>query len=259
MNVISIGSHSGGVGRTTAVAYISSSFAKKGYKVLAIDFTSQPNLQSRFGISFDYLSKNNIDLVLCQKLKIEDVVYKTNFGFDFIGCTWGLSRLLDKFNQSHVITALRDVVHPIMKNYDYIFIDLPSRPSNVDFCGLYASDTVFIPLRYGHLTTSIGMESVIKSIKILENDYGIELKNLGAFILNYSKDSFDNRMIKESIEWAIDNNVKIIYPKIKSVNYSEDSRSELFKGYLRLAQNINDYIKKMNIKDEAFLECGCTK
>lgn len=241
MTVISIGSHSGGVGRTEAVAHISLSFAKNGYKVLAIDFTSQPNLQTRIGMTHVDLCKNNIDEVVCQKLKIEDVVYKTDYGLDFIGCTWNLSRLLEKFNQSQVVTALRDVVNPIKENYDYIFIDIPARPSNLDFCGLSASDTLLIPLRFGHLTSLIGMKSILESVYLLKNDYGIGIKNIGAFILNYSRNRFDSSLLEKSVKWTCDNNIQIIYPKIKA--YYQDERDKLKTEYLQLGKNIDAFLK----------------
>ena len=44
--IIAIANHKGGVGKTTTVASLGSTLAKKGYKVLLVDLDAQANLTS---------------------------------------------------------------------------------------------------------------------------------------------------------------------------------------------------------------------
>lgn len=258
MPTISISSHCGGVGRTTTVANISPVFASLGYKVLALDFSSQPNLKNHIGI-FDNCSDKIIDKVLKKELDIEEAIVNTMFGFDFLGCSWflGSDNIMNYQNKDRNI--LKEALESIKEYYDYIFIDLPARTSFIDDCGLVASDFVLIPIS-SSITSKIGLESVVYSVNTLNKKFTSNIKILGSFVCKNSLTKIDKKLIKNFVDCGIDKQIEVIEPCIsKSVIFQEEGlysvpttilhrKHKVSKEYMDLALNINTRLKTFNSK-----------
>lgn len=257
MTTISISSHCGGVGRTTTVANISPVFASLGYKVLAVDFSSQPNLINHIGILENCSSHKTIDIVLKKQLNIEEAIVNTRFGFDFIGCSWLLGS--DKFinYQNEDRSILKDALESIKEYYDYILIDLPARPSFIDDCGLAASDFILIPINSSN-TSKIGLESTLSSLNTLNKKFSSNITILGSFVSKKPLTKLDKELLKNSVDYAIDKKIEVLEPYIsKSVIFEEEGlygvpttvlhqKHKVAKEYLDLALNINTRLKTIN-------------
>lgn len=258
MPIISIASHCGGVGRTTTVANISPAFAELGYRVLAIDFSSQPNLINHIGVLENYSRGKTIDKVLRKQLNIKTAIVKTRFGFDFLGCSWflGFDNII---NQNEDRNILKEALESIKEYYDYIFIDLPSRPSFIDDCGLVASDFILIPISSSD-TSKIGLESILYSINTIKQKFRSNISILGCFVSQKnSLTRIDKRLIKDSIDCAIENQIEVIEPYIsKSVIFLEEGlygvpatvlhrKHKVINAYMDLARNIVTRLNTMEM------------
>ncbi|WP_088186495.1 ParA family protein [Desulfosporosinus sp. FKA] len=254
MPTISISSHCGGVGRTTTVANISPVFASLGYKVLAIDFSSQPNLKNHVGTLVNFRSDKTIDNVLRKELNIEKAIVSTRFGFDFLGCSWYLNsnKYINYHNEASNI--LKEALESIKEYYDYIFIDLPARPTFIDDCGLAASDFVLIPIN-SSCTSKIGLESAVNSVYTLNKKFSSNITILGSFVSKKPLTKLDKELLRNSVEYAIDKKIEVLEPYInKSVIFEEEGlygvpttvlnkNHKVAKEYMDLALNINRRLK----------------
>lgn len=165
--VISFGNQKGGVGKTAASTNVAGALAKRGYKVLFLDFDQQRNATGSFTIEeetdtiFTFLSNpkaepkfvnvaENIDLMLGDiKLANFDLIVGSQF---------------DKYNYVRKRFAEFELSH-----YDFVICDLPPAIGLTTTNALVMSDFLFIPL-YAQkfsiegLLAMIGLSDDIKTI-----------------------------------------------------------------------------------------------
>lgn len=153
---VSIYNNKGGIGKTTTTMNLASTLAKRGKKVIVIDFDAYQQDLSNI-LNF----KGDIGLYQClinRDKQIKDIISKYSKTYrrkeiDFDVITSGFPAPHD--NDSDPITqhiqgdieALRDALQPLRNEYDYILIDTCPNWSFFSQSSLCASDVVLIPTR----------------------------------------------------------------------------------------------------------------
>ncbi|MCM1227769.1 MAG: AAA family ATPase [Clostridium sp.] len=184
----------GGVGKTTTVNALASSFSKQGFKVLAVDMDPQGNLSFSTGASddmptvFDALVGNARVKKCIQKRPMTDVIPSnillTGAELEFTGK-----------NREFV---LKNVLQVVKNDYDYIFIDSPPGLGFLTVNALAASDYVILPM-LPDIFSLQGLVQVYETIEFVKRACNPDLEVAGILINKYRRFS---KLHRESVGTA---------------------------------------------------------
>ncbi len=123
--IISFIIQKGGCGKTTTTVNTASYLALQGYKVLTVDMDPQGNLTQHFGYDTESTDNSLMHLFLNQKsfgqvvLKRDENLHILSNNIDMTAIEFTLYKSLTREY------VLRDVLQPVMADYDFILIDCP--------------------------------------------------------------------------------------------------------------------------------------
>lgn len=162
----------GGSGKTTTCLSIAGWLAKKGKKVLVVDFDSQANATSGLGVDAMSSRYTMYDAVLAycdgkRGVPITQVILKTEIeNIHLAPSELDMSAaeviMQDAENRTGILNRILADVRPL---YDYILLDLPSSLGLLSINGLCASDQVVVPLE-----PSIYALEALDNIKVIFRD-----------------------------------------------------------------------------------------
>ncbi len=165
--IIAIANQKGGVGKTTTSINLAASFAAMKRRVILLDLDPQGNASVGSGVQkgqFQYAAVN----VLCGEVSIKEARVKTASGFDLLATNSELivaeMKLLQAENREN---QLKNILQPIVSEYDYIVIDCPPSLSILTVNALVAANSVLIPIQceYFALEGLSGLLSTIEQIR----------------------------------------------------------------------------------------------
>ena len=201
MKVISILNFKGGVGKTTTAVNFAQIIAEKhNKKVLLIDADRQANATM-------YVSnrkEHSLADVLNDEVEIHEAIYKTKYeNMDIITGSMDLYDTDKKLKETNEIMKAVVLINKIsdIRDYDYVFIDLPPGINNILLNCLIATHEVIIPIRLDYFSIS-GMSELKKQIDNISqvNEY---LKINGVLITHFKNNEF-NRASKNVIETMVE-------------------------------------------------------
>lgn len=201
-NIIAVINQKGGVGKTTTVVNLASSYASLGNKVLVIDTDSQANATIGLGMEELINSKKNLNYALKNKLTLESIVAETNIpNLDIVAS----HPELDDTEESIVNSTKRDVwlekflSSEKTKEYQIIILDMhPSLKGFFIGC-MKAAHYYLIPL-FSEKYSSAGLKKQIKAAEEIREDLNPMLVALGALIVRYKPNREGHRAFKTLIE-----------------------------------------------------------
>lgn len=160
--IISISNHKGGVGKTTSTVNIGAGISngKKGKRVLLIDLDPQANLSQSLGIQCAEKTiygslKGSYPL---SPIEITPKLFLIPSTLDLSGAEIELS------SEAGREFLLQDLIEPLNKEYDFIFIDCPPSLGLLTINALTASDEVYIPLQ----TQYLALHGLTKLLEVIE-------------------------------------------------------------------------------------------
>lgn len=140
--VIAIANHKGGVGKTTSVANIGAILSDMGKNVLLVDLDAQANLTSS-------LLREEQEQTIYKALKgdealptikVKDHLYLVPSSLELAGIELELSgRMSREF-------ILKELIEPVLPDYDYILLDCPPSLGLITINALTASNYLYVPL-----------------------------------------------------------------------------------------------------------------
>jgi chromosome partitioning protein len=162
--IIAVTNQKGGVGKTTTSINITASLVATKRTALLVDLDPQGNATSGCGIDKNAQEKNVLD-VLLGDLSISEVIQPAEFGgFDILAANGDLAaadlHLMELDNKE---SRLRQALHSIKSQYDYIFIDCPPSLNMLTVNALVAADSVLIPMQCEYYALE-GISSLMDTI-----------------------------------------------------------------------------------------------
>ena len=148
--IIMIGSMKGGVSKTVTTFNLAYSLAKLGKKVLAVDFDSQANLSTCFGIEDTAAVPVTIGSLMLSQLEDEELPDRETYiqsrnGVDFISSSMLLSAVDSKLRlEMGAEKLLYGILEPLRQFYDYILIDTSPSLGALTINAMAAADEVII-------------------------------------------------------------------------------------------------------------------
>ena len=162
--VIVIGSQKGGVGKTTTTLNLAYSLHSMGKKVLAIDFDSQANLTTCYGVEdtneLDYTIGHLMMAQIVEQVPEELEEYiQSKDGVDFIPSSIYLSVVDAKLRTE----MLAEVLESIKDRYDYVLIDTCPSLGMLTINALAAADEVIITVN-PQLLAMMGLQDFLRTV-----------------------------------------------------------------------------------------------
>lgn len=162
--VIAIANQKGGVGKTTTCINLAASLAATKRRVLLVDLDPQGNATVGSGVPAERIVCTISDLLLDQQKAIQPAIIMTLAGYSVVPANGDLTvaevRLIKTEGREY---HLRQILHPIRENYDFILIDCPPALNILTVNALVAADSVFIPMQCEYFALE-GLAGLLRTI-----------------------------------------------------------------------------------------------
>ncbi len=168
--IIILGSEKGGVAKTTSTYNLAYCLAKEGKKVLAVDFDSQANLSTCFGIEDTRAVPVTIGHLMMQRIEDEELPDAAEYiqsrnGVDFIPSSIMLSVVEAKLRlEMGAERMLAGILELLKGRYDYILVDTCPSLGSLTINALSAADGVIITVN-PQLLAMMGLQDFLKTVK----------------------------------------------------------------------------------------------
>ena len=254
--ILMCGSFKGGVGKTASSWNLAYSLAGMGKKVLAVDFDSQANLTTCFGVEDPAAVPVTIGHLMMNRLEDEEMPDPSEFirsrnGVDFIPSSMMLSAVDSKLRmEMGSEKMLTGILEPLRGLYDCIIVDTCPSLGTLTINALTAADEVIIAVN-PQLLATMGLQDFIRTVKKVRSRLNDRLQiagilltmcdartNLCKVITEQLTDTFDGQIrIFKSI---IPNTVKVgesIYYSEPLLEYAPENKA--CKAYRNLAEEVS--------------------
>ena len=248
MCTISIAIQKGGSGKTTTAINLAAALHAVGKKILIIDADPQANLTQSLGI----MSKPASNLYTELKKKLEGAkdqdlraaIMQTAGGIHFIPASIDLIEsefeMVSDYDKYELFSQL---LKPLEKEYDFIFIDCPPGIGMLTINALVASRYVLMPLQAEFLPLN-GVRNFIQQLsRIVEIQKGreFEIEVLGFVLTKFDDHKKMNRMVCTQLENEFGN--KVFHTHIRSniqLAKAQEAGMDIF-SYDKRANGAVDY------------------
>lgn len=231
--IIMCGSFKGGVGKSVTTFNLAYSLAEIGKKVLAVDFDSQANLTTCFGVEDVEALPVTIGHLMMAEIEEEALTETVDFihsrnGVDFIPSSMVLSAVDSKLRlEMGAEGTLSRILEPLRDSYDYILLDTCPSLGALTINALAATDEVIITVN-PQLLAMMGLQDFLKTVGKIRSRINNRLSVAG--ILLTMCDSRTNlcKVISEEVADTFHGQIRIFDSRIpttvkvgESVYYSE--------------------------------------
>jgi len=246
--IIAIANQKGGVGKTTTAINLSSCLADKGQKVLSIDMDPQGNMTSGLGVDKDEAEKTVYDLIIGEA-DIEEVIQKNVMdNLDVIPTNIDLSaaeiELIGIDDKEYIV---RNAVHKVKDEYDYIIIDCPPSLSMLTINAMTTADSVLVPIQCEYYALE-GLSQLMHTVQLVKERLNPVLEMEGVVFTMYDARTNLSLQVVENVKDNLHQNIyKTIIPRnirlAEAPSYGMpinkyDPKSAGSDAYMRLADEV---------------------
>lgn len=256
--VILVGATKGGVGKSASSYNLAYSLASLGKKVLAVDFDSQANLTTCFGVEDTAAVPVTIGHLMMAQMEDEmlpdpaEYIMNRN-GVDFIPSSMVLSAVDAKLRlEMGAEKMLANIIEPLRDSYDYVIIDTCPALGALTINALAAADGVVITVN-PQLLAMMGLQDFLKTIKKIKSRINPKLEVEGILLTMCEARTNLCKVISEQVAETFEGQIKIFNSKIpstvkvgESIYYSEPlleyaPETKACKAYLDFGKELIAY------------------
>ena len=177
--IIAIVNQKGGVGKTTTCVSLAAALKEQGKRVLLCDFDPQANATSGMGVDKS-LSQGVYD-VLINGIAPEKRVVSTRYGDVLPSCKALAGAGIEMIAMENREMLLKNALHTLAPNYDYIFIDCPPSLELLTLNGLCAADSVLVPVQAEYFALE-GLSDLMNTVRIVRRSLNRNLELEGVLL-----------------------------------------------------------------------------
>lgn len=259
--IILVGATKGGVGKSVSTYNLAYSLASMGMKVLAVDFDSQANLTTCFGVEDTAALPVTIGHLMMAQIDDEELPEPAEYimsrkGVDFIPSSMVLSAVDAKLRlEMGAERMLANILDPLRESYDYLVIDTCPALGALTINALAAADGVVITVN-PQLLAMMGLQEFLKTIKKIKNRINPKLEVEGILLTMCEARTNLCKVISEQVAETFEGQIRIFESKIpntvkvgESVYYSEPlleyaPHTKACKAYLDFGKELIGYESK---------------
>ena len=219
--IIILGSEKGGVAKTTSTYNLAYCLAKEGKKVLAVDFDSQANLSTCFGIEDIGAVPVTIGHLMMQRIEDEELPDAAEYiqsrnGVDFIPSSIMLSVVEAKLRlEMGAERMLSGILEPLREKYDYILIDTCPSLGTLTINALTAADEVIITVN-PQLLAMMGMQDFLRTVVKIRKRINPKLGIAGILMTMCESRTKLCRVLTEEVTESFQEQIRVFETRIPS-------------------------------------------
>jgi chromosome partitioning protein len=231
--IILVGATKGGVGKSVSSYNLAYSLASMGKKVLAVDFDSQANLTTCFGVEDPAAVPVTIGHLMMAQIDDEEMPDASEYimsrnGVDFIPSSMVLSAVDAKLRlEMGAERMLANILEPLKESYDYLILDTCPALGALTINALAAADGVVITVN-PQLLAMVGLQEFLKTIKKIKSRINPKLEVEGILLTMCEARTNLCKVISEQVTETFGGKIRVFESKIpntvkvgESVYYSE--------------------------------------
>lgn len=182
-----VGATKGGEGKSVSSYNLAYSLAKLGKKVLAVDFDSQANMSTCFGVEDTTAVPITIGHLMMKQIEDEEMPAPEDYiqsrnGVDFIPSSMVLSVVDAKLRlEMGAEKMLSNILEPLKDRYDVIIIDTCPALGALTINALAAADGVIITVN-PQLLAMMGLQDFLKTVKKIKSRINPKLEVEGILL-----------------------------------------------------------------------------
>ncbi len=203
MPVISVAIQKGGSGKTTTAINLGAALQLSGKKVLLIDADPQANLSQSLGIKDEPESNLYTEIkkeITGEGSDIKKAIVEIRPGFSIVPASIELAdaemELVSVYSREQVLSW---ILQPVVKEYDFIFIDCPHSIGMLTVNALVACDQVMIPLQAEFLPLK-GVHSFMRQFNSIKKRLNPKINLLGFVLTKFDDRKTMNRQVQQQLE-----------------------------------------------------------
>lgn len=182
--IVALINQKGGVGKTTTAVNLAAALQEKGKKVLLCDFDPQGNATSGFGIDPRAIETTVYQLVIQDAPEVKKAIIRTTW-VDLLGSNTDLAGAeIDLLGLERREYRLRDVLHQVRDDYDYIFIDCPPSLGILTLECLCAADSFLVPLQTEYYALE-GLSQLMATVRTVQKNLNRTIRMEGIILTMY--------------------------------------------------------------------------
>ena len=259
--VIIVGATKGGVGKSVSTYNLAYSLASMEKRVLAVDFDSQANLSTCFGIEDTAAVPVTIGHLMMAQIEDEELPDPSEYiqsrtGVDFIPSSMVLSAVDAKLRlEMGAEKMLANILEPIKDRYDYLIVDTCPALGALTINALVAADGVVITVN-PQLLAMVGLQEFLKTIKKIKSRINPKLEVEGILLTMCEPRTNLCKVISEQVTETFEGQIRVFKSKIpstvkvgESVYYSEPlleyaPQTKACKAYVDFGKELIGYESK---------------
>ncbi len=259
--VILVGATKGGVGKSVSSYNLAYSLASMGKRVLAVDFDSQANLTTCFGVEDPATVPVTIGPLMMAQIEDEEMPDPSAYiqnrnGVDFIPSSMVLSAVDAKLRlEMGAERMLANILEPLKDRYDYLIVDTCPALGALTINALAAADGVVITVN-PQLLAMVGLQEFLKTIKKIKSRINPRLEVEGILLTMCEPRTNLCKVISEQVTDTFEGQIRVFESKIpntvkvgESVYYSEPlleyaPNTKACKAYMDFGKELIGYESK---------------
>ncbi|MQA24515.1 MAG: AAA family ATPase [Micromonosporaceae bacterium] len=206
--IIAMANQKGGVGKTTTTINLGAALAEYGRKVLLVDFDPQGALSVGFGVNPHNLDLTIYNLLMQKDVDVTEAMIKTNVdGLHVLPANIDLSAAeIQLVTEVAREMTLKRVLHPVMKDYDYVLIDCQPSLGLLTVNALTAAHGVMVPLECEFFSLR-GVALLLDTIDKVRERLNFDLELEGILATMYDSRTTHSRQVLQRVVEAFGDRV----------------------------------------------------